>query len=165
MGLFKPDDIVSSIDKIDLEELSGKGIGCLLVDLDNTLLSRETKEVPQAARDWLRRAADAGMAVCLVSNNWHSTVLEVAEDLGLPIVRKAMKPFPLAYAMARRRMGFSRKRSVGIGDQLMTDVLGSHLSGMRAIMVLPLAETDLPHTLMLRRVERLLMGGSPRPRV
>ena len=45
-----------------------------------------------------------------------------------------------------------------IGDQLVTDVLGAHFLGMTAYMLAPLVETDLPHTLILRNFERLVMG-------
>ncbi len=165
MSLFKPDDIVSSVAAIDLDALVEAGIRGLFVDLDNTLLSRENSEVPDFVMEWLGRAKQSDLKICLVSNNWHSTVFAVAERLGLPIIHKSMKPFPLAYMIARKRMGLKARESVGIGDQLMTDVLGSHLSGMKAIMVLPLAAKDLPHTLFLRRFERLLMGGDPKPRV
>jgi predicted HAD superfamily phosphohydrolase YqeG len=46
-----------------------------------------------------------------------------------------------------------------VGDQLFTDVLGGRLLGMMTIMVLPLSQSDLPHTLLLRRVERVLLAG------
>ena len=163
MALFKPDAIRASVADIDLDSLWDAGIRCMLVDMDNTLLSRETGEISPETQEWLDAAARRGMAVCLVSNNWHASVMDEAAALGLPIIHKAMKPFPLAYAVARRRMGFTRRESVGVGDQLMTDVIGSHLSGMRAILVLPLAQKDLPHTLALRRVERVLMGGETVP--
>lgn len=163
MSLFKPDAIRSSVVDIDVEALASEGIRCMLVDMDNTLLSRQTKEISDDVRRWLDNACEFGMSICLVSNNWHETVMEEARELGLPIIHKAMKPFPLAYVIARRRMGFKRRESVGIGDQLMTDVIGSHLSGMKAIMVLPLAKKDLPHTLFFRRVERFLLGGDPTP--
>ena len=42
---------------------------------------------------------------------------------------------------------------------MFTDVLGGKLLGMVTIMVLPLSASDLPHTLVLRRVERVLLAG------
>ena len=44
-----------------------------------------------------------------------------------------------------------------IGDQLMTDVFGAHLVGLKCYLVLPLVEKDLIHTLVLRKVERLFL--------
>ena len=51
-----------------------------------------------------------------------------------------------------------------VGDQLLTDVLGAHLVGLKAFLVVPLAEVDLKHTLVLRGLERGLMGArEPEP--
>ena len=45
-----------------------------------------------------------------------------------------------------------------IGDQLVTDVMGAHFLGMKAYLLAPLVEQDLPHTLLLRNFERVVMG-------
>lgn len=39
----------------------------------------------------------------------------------------------------------------------MTDVFGAHLVGLKCILVQPLVEKDLIHTLMLRKIERLFL--------
>ena len=162
MALFRPDEFLTRITKVDLDELKAKGIQCLLLDLDNTLLPRDTGVVPQDILEWLEQAKFKGFRICLVSNNWHASVFDVARMLGLPIVHKSMKPFPAALIVARRRMGCNRKNSIAIGDQLMTDVVGAHLAFMKVILVLPLAQKDLKHTLLLRKVEaRLLRGAKP----
>ena len=46
-----------------------------------------------------------------------------------------------------------------IGDQVFTDILGGNLLQMITILVEPLSQTDLPHTLLLRRVEGALLAG------
>ena len=160
MPFFRPDEFLTSVTKVDLDGLWERGVRCLLLDLDNTLLPRDTGVVPDDVRAWLDAARDRGFALHLVSNNWHSTVFAEAEALGLPIIHKSMKPFPAAYIVARRRMGVTRRQAVAIGDQLMTDVLGAHLSGMKAILLLPQATKDLKHTLLLRRIERLILRGA-----
>ena len=100
------------------------------------------------------------MAICLLSNNWHKVVYDFADEVGLPIVAKAMKPCPPAYFTAMRKIGAKRKNTVAIGDQLMTDVLGAHTVGIKAYLIQPLVEQDLPHTLFLRHFERVLMGDA-----
>ena len=66
---------------------------------------------------------------------------------------------PPAFLLGLRRLGATRRTTLMIGDQLFTDVLGATLLGIPTAMVLPLAAHDLPHTLMLRRVERLYIRG------
>ena len=158
MPFFKPDEFLTSVGKVDVDELVARGIRYLFLDLDNTLLPRDTGVIPDDVQAWLDHAREAGLRLHLVSNNWHSSVFAEAEALGLPIIHKSMKPFPAAYMVARHRMGARCRDSLAIGDQLMTDVIGAHLSGMKAILVLPQAQKDLKHTLLLRKVERVFLG-------
>ncbi len=128
------------------------------MDIDNTILTRDTHEVPRDVALWLAKARESGLAFCLVSNNWHKEVYKLAESLDLPIVAKAIKPLPPAFLMALHKLGARRAETVVIGDQLVTDVLGAHFLGMKAYLLQPLVEQDLPHTLLLRNFERLVMG-------
>ncbi len=160
MPLFNPDRFFSRISKIDIQQdIVAKGYRNLLLDVDNTLLTRDTHEVPRDVKFWLTQARNAGLTICLVSNNWHESVYEVAKTLDLPIVAKAVKPLPPAFLIALSKIQAKRKETVVIGDQLITDVLGAHFLGMKAYMVMPLVKQDLKHTLMLRHVERVIMGG------
>ena len=159
MPFLKPDRYFSRISRIDIErDLVGCGFKSVLMDVDNTILTRDTHEVPRDVAQWLARAREAGLAFCLLSNNWHEGVYQLADRLELPIVAKAIKPLPPAFLMALRKIDARRATTVVIGDQLVTDVLGAHFLGMTAYMLQPLVEQDLPHTLMLRHFERLVMG-------
>lgn len=159
MAFLKPDRYFSRISRIDIErDLIGRGFTHVLMDVDNTILTRDTHEVPRDVAVWLGRARTAGLSFCLVSNNWHEGVYRLAEELELPIVAKAVKPLPPAFLMALRKIGGRRASTVVIGDQLVTDVFGAHALGMTAYLLQPLVEQDLPHTLMLRHFERLVMG-------
>lgn len=159
MAFLKPDRYFSRISRIDIErDLIGRGFTHVLMDVDNTILTRDTHEVPRDVAVWLGRARTAGLSFCLVSNNWHEGVYRLAEELELPIVAKAVKPLPPAFLMALRKIDARRASTVVIGDQLVTDVFGAHALGMTAYLLQPLVEQDLPHTLMLRHFERLVMG-------
>lgn len=159
MSLFAPDGYFSSIASVNIErDLLNAGLTSVLLDIDNTIRSRESGAIPKDVRKWLADAKNAGIEFCLLSNNWHGSAIEVAQELDMPIVAKAMKPLPFSYTMAMRKIDAKRSSTVTIGDQLFTDVLGAHLAGIKAYLVLPLAEADLKHTLMLRNIEHLLIG-------
>lgn len=159
MSLLQPDRYFSRVTKIDIErDLLGCGLVHVLLDVDNTLLTRDTHEVPRDVGMWLGSAREAGIAFCLLSNNWHHGVYDLAESYELPIVAKAVKPLPHGFLMAMGKIGGKRDDTVVIGDQLVTDVLGAHLVGLPAYMLQPLVEQDLPHTLFLRNFERAVMG-------
>ncbi len=158
MAFLQPERYFSRLTRVNIRhDLCDAGFENVLLDIDNTILSRDTNAVPRDVGLWLAQARDAGIVFCFLSNNWHKNVHELAAELELPIVAKAMKPCPAAFFMALRTIGAKRSNTVMIGDQLMTDVLGAHLAGIKAYLIAPLVEQDLPHTLMLRTIERAVM--------
>lgn len=157
--MLAPDQYVRSIHDIDLEALRADGIDALMLDLDNTLLPRNNTRIPAELRAWLSRASAAGFTLRIVSNNWHSHVRVLAEDLGVGLVPRALKPLPFAFRRALREMNSDRKHGAIVGDQIFTDVLGGKLLGITTILVTPLSTNDLPHMVILRRLERLVLAG------
>lgn len=156
-----PDLYYSSVHAIDLDALARDGIRVLLLDLDNTILPRDTNVVPQDLKDWAAALKERGFSVYLVSNNWHERVHHVASELGFGLVDKAVKPLPFAFMRALARAHARRSEAAVVGDQVFTDILGGRLLGMRTVLVSPLSATDLPHTLLLRRLEALVLKGRP----
>ena len=157
--MLNPDFYVHSVREIDLEALRAEGIDTLLMDLDNTLLPRDSGVMSDEMKAWADTLADRGFKVCLVSNNWHERVKAVADRLGFLIVAKAVKPLPFAFLKALRLTGSTRRQAVVVGDQMFTDVLGGKLVGIKTVLVSPLSQSDLPHTLLLRKIERVLLAG------
>jgi uncharacterized protein len=154
-----PDRFYSSVHAIDLDALWRDGVRVLLMDLDNTLLPRDTNVVPDDLKAWAADLKARGFRVCLVSNNFHERVRVVARELGFDIVDHAVKPLPFAFLRALARAHARRSEAAVVGDQLFTDILGGRLLGMRTVLVSPLSGTDLPHTLILRRLEALVLKG------
>lgn len=154
-----PDHYVSTIHDIDLEALRAAGIDALMLDLDNTLMPRNDTKVPSELRVWLSRASAAGFSLRIVSNNWHTHVRVLADDLGVALVPRALKPLPFAFLRALREMHSDRKHAAIVGDQIFTDVLGGKMLGITTILVTPLSTNDLPHMVILRRLERLVLAG------
>lgn len=160
MPFMQPDRFFSRITRIDVQrDLLACGRTHVLLDVDNTILSRATGEVPRDVGVWLGRARTAGVSFCLVSNNWHQNVFDLAAELELPLVARSVKPLPPAFLLGMSKIGAKRRDTVVVGDQLITDCMGGHFLGIPVYMVLPLVEQDLKHTLMLRHVEKLFIGG------
>jgi HAD superfamily phosphatase (TIGR01668 family) len=160
MAFFTPDDYLSSVTRIEPEALFEQGFRVVLLDIDNTLVPRDTHRLSDEVKSWVARLGECGLRACLLSNNWHQVVFNYAEELGLPIVHKAMKPLPFAYPRAFRKVGRQKgEKVVCVGDQIVTDVWGAHMLGLKVILVCPQAEKDLWYTLLFRRFERLLMRG------
>jgi len=159
MSLIKPDRYFSRISAIDVtRDLVNEDINAVLLDVDNTLLSRADHTVPSDVLLWLAKVKTAGIKACMLSNNFHDYVFHVADELELPIVAKALKPLPHSYFLACQKMSVSKNETVMIGDQISTDILGAHFIGMKAYLVCPLVEQDLKHTLFVRNIERMVIA-------
>ena len=160
MGLFRAWRYVASLPLVDVDGLVGAGVRLVLLDRDNTCVPRDAREAPAEVAAWLDRARAAGLGLCLVSNNFHtSQVSRTARELGVDFVDHAMKPLPLALGRAMRRCGAGPESTVMIGDQVFTDVAAGHLAGVRTILVRPQSRSDLWYTHVFRVFERLALSG------
>ncbi len=158
MGLFRATRYVASLPLVDVDELVSSGVRLVLLDRDNTCVPRDAESAPAEVLAWLDRAREAGLGLCLVSNNFHSSqVGRTARELGVEVVDHAMKPAPFALARAMRLMGASREETVMIGDQVFTDVAAGNLAGVRTILVRPQSRKDLWYTHVFRVFERLAL--------
>jgi len=154
---LRPRRYYEAITAVDPAELVSLGIRGLILDLDNTMIPRHVEEVPDQLDDWLASARDAGLRACIVSNNFKARVAQMAERLGLPLVARAAKPRRKAFLLGMDAVGTGVGETAVIGDQLFTDVLGGNRMGLYTILVVPLPGPELPHTSLLRRIERRLL--------
>lgn len=157
MALVKPWRREADVASIDVDGLVDAGVLCVLIDRDNTVVPRDSKQAPKSALAWLDALRAAGIKVCMVSNNFHSReVEESARELGCKVVHHAMKPAPFAVRRALKLMGATADEAVLVGDQVFTDVMAGNLAGVRSILVDPQSTTDLWYTHIFRVFERAI---------
>jgi len=154
---FYPDRYYDSIFDIDFDLLKGNGIRGLLIDLDNTIIPRDEDEVSEDLRYWFLNLSKKGFKVCIVSNNWKSRVSEIAEELGLPLIARAVKPKKRAFEQGMKLLKTNKNQTAVIGDQVFTDVFGGNRTGLFTILVVPLSDCDLFYTKFLRKLERIIL--------
>jgi HAD superfamily phosphatase (TIGR01668 family) len=159
MALMRPDRYLVSLLKLDYDEVRAQGFTTLLVDLDNTVLPRGTSHVPERIAAHVEEGLNKGMRICLLSNSWHDRCGRVAHELGVPFVRRALKPLPFGFMRALELMGATRRETLVVGDQIHTDVLGAHLMRMKVVLVKPLSRRDLFVTRFLHQFDRFHLRG------
>ncbi len=160
MRVVKAWRYVRSVDLIDVSDLVDQGVRCVLLDRDNTLVPRDARVAPESVRAWLSELKAANIAICMVSNNFHtSQVCASAEELGCSVVHHAMKPAPIAVHVAMATMGVPAEQTVLIGDQLFTDMIAGNLARVRTILVRPQSRTDLWYTQLFRIAEHAFLRG------
>lgn len=157
--LLRPDHYYTDVRAIDLGSLRSAGIQALLFDIDNTVSPHHSEDIVPGMPEWLASVAESGFAIRFVSNNWHADLADRARALGFPAIGKAGKPLPGGFRRAARELGVPIGACAVIGDQLFTDVLGGNLAGAVTVLVDPLTSADMPHTRILRRIERVIMRG------
>lgn len=157
MSLVRPWRRERAITDVDVDELVASGVRCVLFDRDNTVVPRDTGVAPESVMDWICRVREAGIALCMVSNNFHSQQVEAsAAELGCAVVHHAMKPAPFAVRRALAIVGVDASEAVLIGDQVFTDVMAGNLAGVRTILVEPQSTSDLWYTHIFRVFERAI---------
>lgn len=159
--LWLPDWYVARISMLRYEEdIRAHDIRAICVDMDNTLVSRETHEIPRDVRTWITQMKAHGITLCIVTNNWHSHPFEVARELGIHIVAKAMKPLPFGLFAAARLCEEKPRHVMMVGDQLSTDIIAGNMCGMYTVLTRPLASVDLKHMQVIRKVEQAILARS-----
>lgn len=156
---LRPDEYRDSAFSITPEHLAARGISALIIDLDNTLVGWHQTQVTPAARAWLERMRQAGIGVCIVSNNNLARVgAFVAQGLDLPYVASAGKPGKGAFHKAMALLRSTVRNTAVVGDQIFTDVLGGQRMGLYTILVVPISRGEFFGTrLITRPLERLVL--------
>jgi len=130
-------------------------VRCLLIDIEGTVVPRETWKISRSAFRWLGEAKKSGIKICLISNSVRvKRVEELSSELDLPFVPLAFKPLPFSFIRAMKMLGGSRSDTAVIGDQLFMDILGGNLLGLHTIMV----PSITPEKKLGRRFMRWLEG-------
>ena len=131
--IVNPDYRFSSIIKITPEWLRVHKYRVILMDIDNTLVARNSWAVPEKHIDWLKQMQDQDIMIVLASNNGGKRIAAIEKQLTdhglhIPLLRWAGKPFPRAYAGAIRLLEESAAKE-GKGPGLYSGSRGSVVHG------------------------------------
>ena len=154
MAIFTPKYIFKSVKAITPEFLNSIGIKALILDIDNTLTSHGSQELPEFVDNWLNIMRENGIKLTISSNNIEERVKPFAEKIGLQYVAFSCKPSFHGLHKARKRMNVSKKEVALVGDQIFTDVMGANLYNIMSIMVLPMKKDVHKSILLKRKLEK-----------
>lgn len=157
---FCPKLSAQSVEEIDVEFVTRRGLKALILDLDNTLVPWHGREVRPAVTEWVARMQAAGISLCIVSNTHRpSRLKELAQILGVGWVPSGGKPRRRGFLRAMEAMGSSARDTAVIGDQLLTDIWGGNRCGLLTIQVTPLSDREFFGTKYVsRNIEKVLLG-------
>ena len=102
-------------------------------------MTYEEKELSLEAVNWVHHIQSVGFTVYLVSNNMSKERIQiVAEQLNIPGVYLACKPFSFGIRALIRKYEVLPFQAIIVGDQLLKDVFLGNFLGMYSILVNPL---------------------------
>jgi len=154
-----PHRFCGGVTELTVTDLQAEGIDTVLLDLDNTLVPWQKRDMTNEVRHWLTDLKEAGMKLYLVSNTRHgSRIILLSEELGIPHVRQAWKPRKKGFLHAMKELGSEPSKTVIIGDQMFTDVLGGNRLGLYTVMVTPIARREFAGTKISRAAERVFLS-------
>lgn len=154
---LRPDIFLNTIYELDTALLKDLKINSIIVDIDNTLVSWNTKEPDDKVYELVRKLGAEGFNICILSNGTRKRVEEFNKYLKLPAVYKAIKPSKTAFRRAMKLMNSVPANTAVIGDQIFTDVLGGNRLGLYTILVAPISDKEFIWTRIIRKLERHIL--------
>ena len=155
--LFYPKLYCDSVRDVTLEILQKNDIKGIILDVDNTLVDYY-KKFEEGTIEWVENLKNAGIKFCIVSNsNKKEKVKYVANELNVPYFYFSKKPLKMGFRKAQKQLDLPPQNIAAIGDQIMTDVIGSNRCVMFSILVKPIAEKDIFITKIKRPLENKII--------
>ena len=146
---------------ISQSELQKIGINCLLLDVDGTLINRNSTNIPKAVKNWVSESKKL-FSLYLISNNpSKKRIANIAKELNLRYKYNASKPVKKVTLSAIKELGSEPKNIAIIGDRMFTDIIVGNRCNIKTILVKRLKRDGLPLkfnlTLMIEKLISLII--------
>jgi|AACY02.13.fsa_nt_gi HAD superfamily (subfamily IIIA) phosphatase, TIGR01668 len=139
-SLLVPNEYYDSITEIELAYHSQKGFDTLILDIDNTLITYEEKELSLQYYNWIQSAKLLGFKLYLISNNSKPRRMKhVFDQLKLTGLYFACKPFTFSTKEFMIDNAIDPSKTIVIGDQLFKDVILGNWLQSYTILVKPMS--------------------------
>lgn len=152
-----PSQFVDSIYDIEFKKLYQDGYRGIIFDIDNTLVSYDTKHPDENIITLFDELKRQGFAVALVSNNNKIRVQTFNEKLKVDAYHKALKPSTRKIKIAMDKIGTNKSNTVFVGDQIFTDIYGGNRIKLKTILVVPISEKEEWVTKIKRSTEKKIL--------
>ncbi len=152
-GLVLPDYEYDDI--VDIDDALLKGKNLIIFDVDNTLVFPETTTSKKKIIKWVRKRAKEYTCVCVSNSKTIATRARKIERLvGCKvIISRHKKPWNGLFRDIERVQPVVPKKTVLIGDRILTDILFGNAHGMTTILVKRFATREKVSTKILRAFE------------
>ncbi len=154
--LFIPNIHIESVYELDTDILKKNNIEGIIIDIDNTLVAWDCKDLNDKACAFIKGLQKEGFRICILSNSTKKRVKRLNDKLNLPAVCNAAKPLKHSYKKAMKLMQSDVSNTAVIGDQIFTDILGGNKLGLFTVLVNPVSAKEFFWTRFIRVLERVM---------
>jgi HAD superfamily phosphatase (TIGR01668 family) len=158
LSKLNPDSYYESVFEINLDNLKDADIKGIIVDIDNTIIPWNDKNISDEVFNWFKKMVKEGFKLCLISNGMNKRVEYFSNQLDIPAIGNAVKPRKKAYIKSLKILDLKRDKIAVIGDQVFTDVLGGNRMGFMTILVDPLNKNEFITTRLMRLFEKFVIN-------
>ena len=130
--------------KLSHSKLSERGITCLLIDVDGTLLSRNSSIIPIKVKEWINKSKEF-FDLYLISNNpSEKRIYKIGKDLGIKYKYRALKPRIKKTLEVINNLNKDKNNIAIIGDRIFTDIIVGNRCKIKTILIKRLNKNGLP---------------------
>ena len=130
--------------KLSQTKLSDLGIKCLLIDVDGTLLSRNSNIIPNKVKDWIIESKKI-FDLYLISNNpSEKRIYKIGKELGLDYKHRALKPRIKKTLEVINNFNKDKNNIAIVGDRIFTDIIVGNRCKIKTILIKRLNKKGLP---------------------
>ena len=160
MGLsrFIPNYYAKTVRDIDFALLHERGIRCVALDIDNTLVADGGIEIDANTIAFFREQRDKKLIDTLIiaTNRSQKKIGGIAEAMHADMTFHAgglrRKPFGSYYADLLKRTGCDANRTAMVGDKVIQDIWGGNHAGLTTVLVDPLGPSMWFERLLFRMI-------------
>ena len=155
MNLY-PKELLNSVEDITIELIKKNKLKALILDVDNTLIDYD-KNLSEEKIKWAKSLKGQGVKLYILSNsNKKEKVEKVANELEIPYILFAKKPFKKGFLKIQKELNLKSEEIGVVGDQIFTDIVGGNRCKMFTILVEPSDKKDLLITAWKRPLEEMI---------
>ena len=137
-------DSKQPIYNISQTRLQAEGIKFILLDVDGTLINRNTLIIPETVKEWIFKSKEYFYLFLISNNPSEKRISTIAKQLGLNYQYKALKPTKKKTLEAINMSTFQNKKIAIIGDRILTDIIVGNRCKIHTILVRKINEKGLP---------------------
>ncbi len=154
---FYPHRTAKNVFELDEKFYTSNNIKGVIFDIDNTLVTHDTKTPPKEISDYFKFLENLGIKIAIASNNHRERVETFSKDLGYTYISRAWKPFKKNLKRIKKEFNLPENEICLVGDQIFTDIYGGLRMKFYTVLVTAVGENETKFVAFKRIFEKAVM--------